>query len=94
MARWADMWDCVQIEPDAWGRKNEVLGAHCHEVGRDPAEITRSVHVLWSADDEPAALADRAARFFAAGADVAVFSMRAPFQASMVEPLAAALAEL
>jgi F420-dependent oxidoreductase-like protein len=94
VARWADMWDCVQIEPDAWGRKDQVLRAHCDEVGRDPAEITRSVHVLWSAHDEPAALADRAGRFFEAGADVAVFSMLAPFQASMVAPLASALSEL
>jgi len=94
VARWAQMWDALMIEPGDWPHKHELLVGHCEEIGRDPAEITCSAHVPWSIDAAPEALADRAAKLFEAGVDVAVFSMRAPYNVSMVEPLAAALSEL
>jgi len=88
------MWDALMIEPGDWPRKHEVLVGHCEDVGRDPNEITCSAHVPWSVDAEPGALADRAARLFEAGVDVAVFSMRAPYSVAMVEPMVQALSEL
>ena len=70
---------------------NEVLLGHCSAIGRDPAEILRSVHVMWPADADPAALADRAAGFVAEGVDLVIFSMRGPYEVRMLEPLAQVL---
>jgi F420-dependent oxidoreductase-like protein len=92
VARWADHWDMVRADdPETWKRLDGVLAEHCAAVGRDPGEIRRSVHLFWAADDEPRAVADRAAAFAAAGVDLVVFSMRAPYDARRLEPLADAL---
>ena len=93
VARWAQWWDGLQAEPEEWKRKHEVLNDHCEAIDRDPAEITCSVHVGYSRGDDPEAIADAAEERFQAGADVVVFSMRSPYDVSMVEPLANALAE-
>lgn len=94
VARWAHIWDALRMESDEWRHKREVLEEHCAEVGRDPGEITCSAHVMWSRDDPPKELAERAATLFETGLDMVVFSMRAPYDVSMIEPLASALAEL
>lgn len=93
VARFADYWDALSHdEPDSWLRLNEILLGHCAAVGRDPNEIRRSVHIMWAADDDVAEIADRANRFSAAGVDSIIFSMRAPYMASRLGPLATALA--
>jgi F420-dependent oxidoreductase-like protein len=93
VARWADHWDMTRPEDTGeWTRLDAVLREHCAAIGRDPAEIRRSVHLWWATDDDPAALADTAADLAAAGVDLVVFSMRAPYDARRLEPLAAALA--
>lgn len=94
VAKWADIWDALRIEPDAWSHKNDVLLSHCEAVGRDADEITRSAHVFSPADADPNALADQAARLFETGLDMAVFSLRAPFDPGMVQPLAEALQQV
>lgn len=94
VARWAQTWDALRTEPEAWVRKHEVLAAHCAAVGRDPAEITCSAHIFMVPDADPAALADQAARLFELGIDLAIFSMRSPYHVSAIEPLAGALAAL
>jgi F420-dependent oxidoreductase-like protein len=91
-ARWADQWDMTFPEsPDDWRDHDDVLRAHCTTVGRDPAEITRSVHLGFGEDDDVAELADRAAGFFEAGVDVVVWSMRGAITPSRLAPLAAAV---
>ena len=92
-ARWADQWDMTFPEqPANWLALDEVLRRHCADAGRDPAEITRSVHLGYGDDDDPGALADRAAGFFDAGVDVVVWSMRGEIGPHRLEPLARALA--
>lgn len=44
-AQHADGWNVPFVGPDAWAHKSKVLDAHCERVGRDPAEITRTVNV-------------------------------------------------
>lgn len=94
VARWADQWDALRSEGDEWARKFEVLQAHCAAIGRDPSEITTSCHLMTAADADPRHLADQAAQRLAAGVDLVIFSLRAPFDAHMVEPLAAALEQV
>ena len=91
-ARFADQWDMTfPSEPREWTDRDEVLRGHCDRVGRDQSEITRSIHLAFSEDDDPAALRDRAAPFFEAGVDIVVWSMRGAVDARRLEPLANAL---
>jgi alkanesulfonate monooxygenase SsuD/methylene tetrahydromethanopterin reductase-like flavin-dependent oxidoreductase (luciferase family) len=93
VARWADHWDMVGAGTVAdWQRANATLLQHCEAVGRNPAEILRSVHVMWPADAEPDALAEQGAAFAEAGVDLVIFSMRGPYEVRLLEPLAKALA--
>ena len=92
-ARWADMWDLAGPDsPAMWKATSDILDERCAAIGRDPAAIRRSVHLMWADDADPSAMAATAADYAVAGVDLVIFSMRAPYQASRLEPLAAALA--
>ena len=92
VARWADHWDMVGAGSVAeWQQANETLLGHCAKLQRDPGEIRRSVHVMWAPDTAPSQLAEQAAAFGAAGVDLVIFSMRGPYEARLLEPLAEAL---
>jgi len=94
-ARWADMWDLAGPDsPAAWKQSSDVLDERCAEIGRAPSEIRRSVHLMWSEDADPAAMAQTAAEYGAAGVDLVIFSMRAPYRVARLEPLATALRSL
>jgi len=92
VARWAQMWDALRADADEWQELSEILDEHCAAVGRDPGEITRSVHISYGKDDDVAQLADEAAARLYAGVDVVVFTMASPYDLAMIEPLATALA--
>jgi alkanesulfonate monooxygenase SsuD/methylene tetrahydromethanopterin reductase-like flavin-dependent oxidoreductase (luciferase family) len=91
VARWADHWDSIASDPVQWARNAEVLAQHCAAIGREPAEIRRSVHLMWEADADPSELAERAALFGDAGVDLVIFSMRGPYEPRLLAPLADAL---
>lgn len=82
------MWDALRVEPDEWKRLHGVLVGHCETVGRDPSEIECSAHVGYSSHRQPQEAVDEAATLFEAGADMAVFSMRPPYELSAAEALA------
>jgi F420-dependent oxidoreductase-like protein len=44
-AQHADGWNVPFVGPEAWAHKAQVLDEHCAAVGRDPAEITKTVNV-------------------------------------------------
>jgi F420-dependent oxidoreductase-like protein len=44
-AQHADGWNVPFIAPDAWAHKAKVLDEHCASVGRDPAEIVKTINV-------------------------------------------------
>jgi F420-dependent oxidoreductase-like protein len=94
VARYAQWWDALAIEPHDWTQKNEVLLGHCEALGRDASEITRSAHIMTPMDADVAALADRAASLFEVGVEVVVFSLRSPYSAAIVEPLAETVRDL
>jgi F420-dependent oxidoreductase-like protein len=43
VAQYADVWNTTVSEPDELEHKIEVLNRHCATVGRDPAEIRKTV---------------------------------------------------
>lgn len=91
-ARFADQWDGLFGESATeWAELDEVLRGHCDAVGRDPSEITRSIHLAFPPDVEPAVLVENAQEFFAAGVDIVVWSWRGALDPARVEPLARAI---
>lgn len=92
VARFADQWDMTFPDtPADWKELDDVLRGHCDKVGRDQAEIARSVHLGLDPDADPAALAEKAETFFAAGVDIVVWSMRGPVDPARLAPLGVAL---
>lgn len=92
VARYAQHWNSVGGTPEEFAHKRDVLFAHCHDIGRDPAEITLSSHVALNADleqtvDQVAALAD-------VGLQLAIVYIRPPLDPAVLAPLAQALAPL
>lgn len=51
VATYADAWNAFG-PPDSYAHKNRVLDGWCEEVGRDPAEIERTVALMDPADVE------------------------------------------
>jgi F420-dependent oxidoreductase-like protein len=92
VARFADQWDMTFPDnPAHWRELDEILLGHCEAVGRDPSEITRSVHLGFGENDDPAALAEQADGFFEAGVDIVVWSMRGEIRPDRLAPLAEAV---
>ncbi len=49
VAEYADEWNVTPVPADVFNHKAEVLAQHCHDVGRDPDEIEKSImlsHVI------------------------------------------------
>jgi F420-dependent oxidoreductase-like protein len=62
-ARFAQHWNFVGGTPDEFSHKRDVLYQHCADLGRDPAEILLSSHVMYTGDPaETAASAAALAR--------------------------------
>jgi alkanesulfonate monooxygenase SsuD/methylene tetrahydromethanopterin reductase-like flavin-dependent oxidoreductase (luciferase family) len=51
VAEHADIWNCAGRGVAEFRRKSQVLDGHCAAIGRDPAQITRSMQVLVRMDD-------------------------------------------
>jgi F420-dependent oxidoreductase-like protein len=91
-ARFAQHWNFDSGTVQQFERARDVLCRHCADAGRDPAEILLSAQVPFAGD--PAETAAIAAAFGAAGAGLAIVSLRPPYLAVVLEPLATALSEL
>jgi F420-dependent oxidoreductase-like protein len=57
-AQHADVWNVVGGAPDEALRLSRVLDSHCEEVGRNPAEIRRSIGVPFRPEDPDRTLRD------------------------------------
>ena len=51
VAAHADIWSSPTFTAADFRRKNAILDDHCAAIGRDPAEITRSVQVFFTAQE-------------------------------------------
>jgi F420-dependent oxidoreductase-like protein len=93
-AKYAQHWNFTGGKPEDFAHKRDVLHAHCQAVGRDPAEIMLSSHVVLSADHDFAALADQIAGLGAEGLDLAIVYLRPPLSPAVLTPLAEALSAI
>jgi len=91
-ARFAQHWNFVGGTVEQFTHAKDVLHQHCADIGRDPAEILLSSHVAYTGD--AAETAATAALLGEAGVELAIVHMRPPHTATVLEPLADALAEL
>ena len=57
VAEHADIWSSPTFTAADFRRKNAVLDDHCAAIGRDPAEIIRSVQVFFTAQEPSSATA-------------------------------------
>ncbi len=46
VAKHAHEWNCVDLSPDVYRHKRELLAGYCDEVGRDPGEIRHSMMTM------------------------------------------------
>jgi alkanesulfonate monooxygenase SsuD/methylene tetrahydromethanopterin reductase-like flavin-dependent oxidoreductase (luciferase family) len=96
-ARFAQTWNMARATPEEFAVKSALLDQHCRVVGRDPAEIERSIQFL--PDAMTGDIVARSREFIAAGATHLIFSCPTPYSdagarqvwESIVEPLRASL---
>jgi len=79
-ARHAQTWNMARATPDEFGKKSALLDAYCREIGRDPAEIERSIQFL--PDAMTGDVVARGREFIAAGATHLIFSCPTPYSAA------------
>lgn len=46
IAKHADEWNCINLTPEQYARKKELLNHHCANVKRDPSEIRHTMMVF------------------------------------------------
>jgi len=92
-ARFAQHWNHPGGSVDDWLRSRDLLWASCETIGRDPSEITTSIHLLADAA-APGKVAEQAAAFADAGLDLGIVYLPPPHDPSVLETHAEALAAL
>ncbi|MEU4684034.1 LLM class flavin-dependent oxidoreductase [Streptomyces xinghaiensis] len=78
VAEHADLWNIPGGDIDDVVKRSALLDRYCADIGRDPASITRSIHLPVSYD-EPAATRDAIAEAAGAGFGHIVLGLPAPY---------------
>jgi F420-dependent oxidoreductase-like protein len=92
VARYAQRWNTPFTSPEILREKQEVLAAHCADIGRDPAEITITAQVIHDPAKGAASTAEACAALGEVGCDLAVIGLPSTHHdPAEVERLAAAL---
>jgi F420-dependent oxidoreductase-like protein len=89
VARFAQHWNST-AGIEHWPAIKTTLEKRCAEVGRDPSTIECSVNLRYDPAN-PAAIAESAASFIEAGADIGIVYLPPPHTASVLGPIAEAL---
>jgi F420-dependent oxidoreductase-like protein len=89
VARFADHWNYSGDEVSEFTRLRSRLGEMCEAEGRSLADVTVSANVR--AGREPAAVADDAAAYGAAGAQLVCILLPRPYAVAQLDELAPAL---
>ena len=78
VAEHADLWNIPGGDIDDAVRRSALLDRYCAEIGRDPASITRSIHLPVSYD-QPSSTRDAIAEAIDAGFRHIVLGLPAPY---------------
>ena len=78
VAEHADLWNIPGSDLDDCIRRSDLLDRLCDEIGRDPASITRSIH-LRVAYDDPDTTRDAITNAINAGFGHIVLGLPAPY---------------
>jgi len=84
VAEHADVWNVPGADLEDAVRRGARLDQFCDEIGRDPATITRSIHLPVDYD-QPAATRDRIAAVLDAGFEHVVLGLPAPYPEGVAE---------
>jgi F420-dependent oxidoreductase-like protein len=93
VARFAQHWNST-AGIDHWPAVKATLEERCSEVGRDPRTIECSVNLRLDPGGDVGAIAESAAAFADAGADIGVVYLPVPHTPAVLEPIAEALRPL
>ncbi|MDE0605084.1 MAG: TIGR03560 family F420-dependent LLM class oxidoreductase [bacterium] len=91
VAKWADHWNFPGGEVAKFAEVKARLVECCDEIGRDPAEITTSTHLIYRAEDPIDNVITQAEQYKAAGLDVAILYPFSPVPPASVHDMADAL---
>jgi F420-dependent oxidoreductase-like protein len=94
VARWAQHWNYPGTDAEGLVAKRAVLDEACAAIGRDPAEIVTSQHLMYDPEAGPNAFADHVAQRINVGLDLAIIYLPPPHRPAVLAPLADALAEV
>jgi alkanesulfonate monooxygenase SsuD/methylene tetrahydromethanopterin reductase-like flavin-dependent oxidoreductase (luciferase family) len=92
VARYADIWNYVTGPIEEFKRKNAVLDQHCGVVGRNPADIQRSVQLVMNPSDWPASR-ELVRSFINAGATHVILNLRPPYPERIARSLVTEIVE-
>ncbi|HEV2663126.1 MAG TPA: LLM class F420-dependent oxidoreductase [Ktedonobacteraceae bacterium] len=92
VAQYASIWNFVGGSTDEFKHKNTVLDGHCTAIGRNPAEIARSVQLIVNPADLGAVRATTQS-YIEAGANHLILNLRHPYPEGIVQRLADEVAE-
>lgn len=84
VAEHADLWNHTGEDLDDAVSRSALLDRYCAEIGRDPASITRSIHLPVSYED-PATTRDAIAKATSAGFQHVVLSLPAPYPVGVAQ---------
>ncbi len=91
VAKWADHWNFPGGEVDKFSEVKARLVECCEEIGRDPAEITTSTHLIYQAEDPIDKVLTQAEQYKEAGLDLAILYPFSPVPPASVHEMADAL---
>ncbi|WP_443053417.1 LLM class flavin-dependent oxidoreductase [Streptomyces sp. NBC_00285] len=83
-ARHADLWNIPGGDIHDVIRRSALLDRYCRDIGRDPAEITRSIHLAVSYDS-PGTTRDAITEAIDAGFGHIVLGLPAPYPAAVAQ---------
>jgi F420-dependent oxidoreductase-like protein len=94
VARFAQHWNYPGGPVEEFTHKRKVLDEHCADLGRDPAEIMTSTHLRLDPSGDTGPLIESATAYAEAGLDMGIVYLPPPHTPAVLEPIAAALADL
>jgi F420-dependent oxidoreductase-like protein len=94
VARFADWWNLPFFDPDSYRDGRNTLTEHCANVGRDPATIRHSAHVMVAADASSAEIAENVGASIEAGLDQPILYFQPPYDLAVVNRAATAIRSL